>query len=221
MKTGTAELMHDLRMPLQLMVSCAQLLEMEVGENERARGYVQMLLGNAMEMQRMLGGAMEQLRPDSGAPRFVKSDLVQRTWEIYTRCQLYAGRKGVKLGFHANCDRLPLALDEEKYSRILLNLVSNALKFTPEGGRVRIEIRALGDFAEVEVSDDGCGIAPERLDSIFDLHETDGGYGYGLYIAKTYAQQMGGGLSAASQPGEGSAFTLRLPVRSVKAACSS
>ena len=53
------------------------------------------------------------------------------------------------MNFYANTDRLELALDEEKYSRILLNLVSNALKFTPEGGQVRISVRALGDFAEV------------------------------------------------------------------------
>lgn len=220
MKMGNAELMHDLRMPLQLMMSCAQLLEMEVGENERAKGYVQMLLGNAMEMQRMLGSAMEQLRPESGAPKFVKSDLVQRTWEVYTRCQLYAGRKNIHLSFHANCDRLALALDEEKFSRILLNLVSNALKFTPEGGKVRIVVRALGDFAEVDVIDNGCGIEQTRMDTIFDLHETDGGYGYGLYIARAYAGQMGGGLNAVSLPGEGSTFTLRLPVRSVQTACS-
>ena len=171
-------------------------------------------------MQRMLTGTMEKLRPESGAPRFVRSDLVQRSWEIYTRCQLYAGRKGVRLDFHSNCDRLSLALDEEKFSRILLNLVSNALKFTPEGGRAAISVRALGDFAEVQVSDNGCGIPEERLDTIFELHETESGYGYGLYIARTYARQMDGSLNAVSVPGEGSTFTLRLPVRSVKAACS-
>ncbi len=220
MNTSNAELMHDLRMPLQLMMSCAQLLEMEVGENERAKGYVQMLLGNAKEMQRMLGGAMERLRPESGAPRFVRSDLVQRTWEVYTRCQLYADRKNIRLSFHANCDRLALALDDEKFSRILLNLVSNALKFTPKGGKVRIEVRALGDFAEVDVTDNGCGIHPERMNAIFDLHETDGGYGYGLYIARMFARQLGGDVQANSAPGSGSTFTLRLPVRSVKEAMS-
>lgn len=220
MKTGNAELMHDLRMPLQLMMSCAQLLEMEVSENERAKGYVQMLLGNAKEMQRMLAGSMEGLRPEAGGAKFVRSDLVHRTWEIYTRCQLYAGRKNIKLGFHANCDRLAMALDEEKYNRILLNLVSNALKFTPEGGKVSVCVRALGDFAEVEVRDNGCGIPPERLEHIFELHETDDGYGYGLYIARAYAKQLDGTLNAVSAPGEGSAFTLRLPVRSVQAACS-
>ena len=205
-----AELMHDLRMPLQLMMSCAQLLEMEIGENERAKEYVRMLMGNAMEMQRMLSGAMERLKPET---KPVRSDLVLRTWEAYTRCQLYAARKGINLRFNSNTDRLELALDEEKFSRILMNLVSNALKFTPEGGQVRLVVRALGDFAEVDVIDNGCGIAPERQESIFDLHETDGGYGYGLYIARAYAGQMGGTLSAASVPGEGSTFTLRLPVK--------
>ena len=98
------------------------------------------------------------------------------------------------------------------------NLLSNALKFTPEGGRVRVQVRALGDFVEVRVSDNGCGIAPDRIDSIFEPHETDGGYGYGLYIARAYAHMLGGELRAASEPLHGSAFTLRLPVRSVEAA---
>jgi len=219
MNAGNAELVHDLRAPLQLMMSCAQLLEMEVGENDRAKSYVQMLLGNVMEMQKMLTGTMERLRPESGGLKFVRSDLVLRTWDVYTRCQLYAGRKGIKLSFHSNCDRLELALDEEKYGRILSNLVSNALKFTPEGGAVRMTVRALGDFVEVDVSDNGCGIAHERLERIFDLHETDGGYGYGLYIAREFARRMGGSLDVCSVPGEGSTFTLRLPVRSVEAAC--
>lgn len=218
MRTKNAELMHDLRMPLQLICSCGQLLEEEVGENERAQEYIKMLLNGAAEMQRMLSGALEASRPGADAVRFARVDLISRTWEICARCQLYAGRKDIRLGFHANADRLELALDEEKYTRILMNLLSNALKFTPEGGRVRVQVRALGDFAEVRVSDNGCGIAPDRIDSIFEPHETDGGYGYGLYIARAYAHMLGGELRAASEPLHGSAFTLRLPVRSVEAA---
>ena len=214
----SAELLHDLRMPLQLIYSCGQLLEMELGDNEHARGYVQMLLSSTMEMQRMLTGALEQMRPENNAVCFVRSDLVQRTWETYTRCQLYAGRKGIELSFHSNADRLEMALDDEKVIRILMNLISNALKFTPEGGQVRMVVRALGDFAEVSVVDNGCGIAPERMAAIFELHETDAGYGYGLYIARRYARMMGGELMAESVEGQGSVFTLRLPVCSVEAA---
>lgn len=215
---GNAELLHDLRMPLQLIYSCGQLLENEVQENEHAKGYVEMLLTSTLQMQKMLAGAMEQLRPNSGGAHFVRGDLIALTWENYTRCRLYAERRDINLSFHANADRLEMALDEEKTMRVLMNLVSNALKFTPEGGNVRIAVRALGDFAEISVSDDGCGIPPERMDCIFDLHETDGGYGYGLYIAKRYAQMMGGSLTAESETGKGSTFTLRLPVLSLEAA---
>lgn len=216
--TGNAELLHDLRMPLQLVVSCAQLLEMELAENERAQGYVKMLQSSVMEIQRMLTGALEKRRPEAGAVRFERCELVGFTWESCARCQLQAQRKGVRLSFHANCDRLTLALDEEKYGRILMNLISNALKFTPEGGAVQVRVHAMGDFAEIIVTDDGCGIAPERLDHIFDLHETETGYGYGLYIVREYASMLGGGISVKSAPGKGSAFTLRLPVRSVESA---
>lgn len=212
------ELVHDLRLPLQAMMSCAQLLEAEVGENERARGYVRMLLDSAAEMSRMLTAELERSRPEAGAVRWTRSDLVARTWEIFTRYRLYAERKGIGLSFHANIDRLPLALDEEKFGRILSNLTSNALRYTPAGGHVRLQVRAMGDAAEVDVKDDGCGIAPERMAQIFELHATDEGYGYGLYIARQYARRMRGELTAASEPGAGSTFTLRLPVRSVEAA---
>ncbi len=218
MPTQTAELMHDLRMPLQVIYSCAQLLEEEVGGNARARGYVQALLSGAAEMQQMLAGALEASRPEAGEARFAREDLVSQTWELCARCQLCAGRKGIRLGFHANADRLELALDAEKYSRIVMNLLQNAMKFTPQGGRVRVEVRAMGDRAEVCVADNGCGIAPERLASIFEPHCSDGGYGYGLAIARAYARQLGGTLDVRSEPMRGSAFTLRLPVRSVEAA---
>lgn len=213
-----AELLHDLRMLLQVMTSGAQLLEVEVGENERARGYVRMLQNGAAEMHRMLTGALETSRPEAGPLKLETCDLVGLTWEICAQCRLSAQRRGVRLGFRANADRLEMALDEGKYARILMNLLSNALKFTPGGGSVQVSVHILGDFAEVTVEDDGCGIAGERLNSIFELHETDGGYGYGLYIARAYAEAMGGTLSVRSEPGEGSAFTLRLPVRSVAAA---
>lgn len=218
MRTKNVELLHDLRMPLQVMCSCAQLLEDEVGENQRARGYLEMLLGSAREMQRMLVGAMENRAPEDGL-QWVASNLILRTWEACARCRLYADRKGIQLSFHANADRLETALDEEKYARILLNLLSNALKFTPEGGEIRVRVQALGDCAEVSVTDNGCGIASDRLNAIFELHESDGGYGYGLYIARGFAQMLGGSLRVDSAPGKGSCFTLRLPVRSVKAAC--
>lgn len=212
------DLMHDLRMPLQLITGCAQLLEEELSDNPRARDYLDMLMRSANQMQHMLAGELERLRPEAGETHWTRSDLVARVWEIFVRCRLYAERKGIKLTFHANTDRLPMALDDEKLSRILLNLLSNALKFTPPGGCVRLEVRALGDTAEVEVSDNGCGMDEHRLRALFTPGTTDFGHGYGLTIARTFATQLDGLLTARSKPGAGSTFVLRLPVRSVEAA---
>ena len=215
-----AELLHDLRMPVQLMYSCAQLLEDEIGANERARGYVRMLMGSAVQMQRMLVGALDGAACGQGE----MVELIGLTWETCARCRLYARRKDIELSFHANADRLMVEMDEEKYTRILLNLLSNALKFTPEGGRVRVMATVGDEWAEICVEDDGCGIEAERINAIFELHETDGGYGYGLYIARAYADQMGGSLTVKSEPGAGSACTLRLPVgtgaRRIHAVCA-
>ena len=123
----------------------------------------------------------------------------------------------MRLDWRGNVAALRMALDEDMLSRVLLNLISNALRFTPRGGEVRVSWRAMGDFVEICVSDDGAGIAPERLPYVFLRGESDGGHGSGLPIALRLARARGGDLTAQSQSDRGSAFTLRLPVR---AACA-
>ena len=91
-----------------------------------------------------------------------------------------------------------------------MNLIANALRFTPPGGTVLVRLRALGDAAEIDVIDDGPGIPPEKLDRVFLEGETTGGHGLGLPIAAALARRLGGALTAASTPGRGATFTLRL-----------
>lgn len=102
--------------------------------------------------------------------------------------------------------------------QILVNLVSNAVRYSPHGERVTIEAERLGDRAIVRVSDRGKGIAPEDQDRIFEKFERvdqsePGGSGLGLYIARRLARVMGGELSVESAPGQGARFTLELPAR--------
>ena len=91
-------------------------------------------------------------------------------------------------------------------------MLSNALRFTPRGGEVRVEVAALGDAAEVRVIDSGAGIPPSRQGRVFLWGETEGGHSYGLPIARRLARAMGGELTLRSVPGKGATFTLRLPV---------
>ena len=138
-------------------------------------------------------------------------ELVRRTREICARYRLNAARRGVRLTFSASDAAVPMRLDTGKYARILANLLSNALKYTPSGGHIAISLAAEEACVRVAVADDGCGIEPERLARIFLPGETDSGYGLGLAIARDYAKRLRGALEAASIPGKGSVFTLTLP----------
>jgi signal transduction histidine kinase len=109
--------------------------------------------------------------------------------------------------------------DPERVQQILLNLLSNAVKFTAPGGQVHVECAVEGASVRVRVRDNGIGIAPERLESVFEpfvqidagLTRTHGGVGLGLAISRDLARDMGGDLLAESRPGEGSTFSLVLP----------
>lgn len=204
-------LAHDMRMPLQLIYSCAQMIQLELDDPDQPAGkYAALLMENVNALQRMLARALDDACiPSAGAT----GDLVARTMDICARVELTARARGLHFRYAGNVESLKMALDAEKYARILLNLISNALKFTPAGGSVCVRLRAMGDFAEVSVSDTGVGIPPERQQCIFERGVTEGGHGLGLCIAREYAQQMGGTLRVESVPGAGSTFTLRLPVR--------
>ena len=220
MLTNGVELAHDLRMPLQLICASAQMLRLSLDDPTLdKRAYIDMLAESAEHMKRLLEGALAScgraMAPP--APRAVNADLVACVRRLCLSCRPYARQCGVSLRCGGNVSALVMALDEDMLSRILLNLISNALRFTPAGGRIRVGWRAMGDAVEVTVADSGPGIPPERLPYVFLRGETDGGHGYGLPIARELAGLLGGALTARSTPGKGSVFALRLPVRAAQA----
>lgn len=211
-----ANLAHDMRMPLQLIYSCAQMIQVELDDPAHPAGkYAEMLMRSVNELNAMLNHSLEEARDNELLLSPV--DIMLRTREICSRCRLTAEEKGLKLICSGNVSSLITGLDSEKYARILLNLISNAMRFTPAGGNIRIHIQAMGDFAEISITDTGKGISPERQKRIFEKGETDGGHGLGLWISQKYARLMGGSLSVRSVPGTGSTFTLRIPIKSIAA----
>src|SRR5262249_11144334 len=110
--------------------------------------------------------------------------------------------------------------DERKVKQVLLNLLSNALKFTPEGGRVEVRAAAMADDIEISVSDTGIGIAPEDQEAIFEEFRQVGiadkkveGTGLGLALSRKFIELHGGRIWVESRVGQGSTFTFTLPVR--------
>ena len=213
------ELAHDLRMPLQLIASSAQMLKLSLDDPALdGRAYADLLLSSVEQLNRMLRGALEEADvSEREHQREKNADLAARVRRLCESCRPYAEQLGVALRYGANTAALPLSLDEDMLSRVLLNLISNALRFTPRGGEVRVEVAAMGDAAEVRVIDSGAGIPAARQGRVFLWGETDGGHGYGLPIARRLARAMGGELTLRSAPGRGATFTLRLPVKEARA----
>jgi len=131
-----------------------------------------------------------------------------------------AGRRGIALA-HSVDERLgEIRGDERKVKQVLLNLLSNALKFTPEGGRVEVRAGIVDGMAEISVTDTGVGIAPEDQEAVFEEFRQVGtadkkaeGTGLGLTLCRKFIELHGGRIWVQSQVGAGSTFTFRLPVR--------
>ena len=131
-----------------------------------------------------------------------------------------ANRRGITLG-HSVDERLgSIRGDERKVKQVLLNLLPNALKLTPEGGRIDVNVRVHGDVAEIAVTDSGVGIAPADQEAVFEEFRQVGaadkkveGTGLGLALSRKFIELHGGRIWVASAVGAGSTFTFTLPLR--------
>jgi len=127
--------------------------------------------------------------------------------------------RGLAFSLSACPPSLRVRADREKVQQILLNLLSNALKFTPSGGEIALSYNEVDGFVEITVRDTGLGIASEKLTSIFEpfvqvdrrFKREQEGIGLGLSISRELARAMDGDLTVESREGEGSTFVLRLP----------
>jgi signal transduction histidine kinase len=129
-------------------------------------------------------------------------------------------RRGITLGRTIDERLGRLRGDERKVKQVLLNLLSNALKFTPEGGRITVSARVHDEVAEVSVTDTGVGIAPEDQEAVFEEFRQVGasaakqeGTGLGLALSRKFIELHGGRIWVTSAVGVGSTFTFTLPVR--------
>jgi two-component system phosphate regulon sensor histidine kinase PhoR len=131
------------------------------------------------------------------------------------RALLLAGNRRIVVGRQ---DDLWVKGDGHKLDQMINNLVSNAVKYTPDGGTITLSLSQEGDWARFEVTDTGIGISPEHLPHLFDrFYRVDkarsragGGTGLGLAIVKGIAEQHGGRVAVTSEPGKGSTFTVWL-----------
>lgn len=220
----TADMAHELRTPLATLQSHLEALIDGVWQPDQAR-----LAGLHEEILRInrLVSDMEKLahfEGDAGGLNRSATDIGALVAGIVRNHEPQFHEKGVALRFapvtgNARGGGQPVAVDPDKLSQAVINLLSNALKYTPTGGAVDVRVNARPTGTEIRVADTGIGIGRQEIPRVFErFYRADdsrsratGGAGIGLSIAKAIVEAHGGTISAASQPGRGSEFTITLP----------
>jgi signal transduction histidine kinase len=211
---------HDLRGPLMVFTTGIALLR-KTAIPDTARNEVIRALGpmerSADRMLAMIRDLLDAARIEGDQftvePRPTSvAEVVERATELYTAPML---GKRVDLDVDIE-DKLVALCEPERVIQVLSNLLGNAVKFTPEGGRIRLSARADGDWTRFVVSDNGSGIAAEQIPRLFDRYSrgryTPGaGTGLGLYIANGIVCAHGGRIEVDSEPGCGTTFEFTLP----------
>lgn len=217
----TADASHELRTPLTSIGGHARMLDEWALERDpqTARRSVRAIRQEAGRMRGLVESLLALARGDEGAPLEVEHhDLAAVADEAVQTARAAADGK-VSIEHVPGAREVMATFDHDSVLRLANILLDNAVKHTPEGGRIAVRVREEGDRALLEVSDTGTGIPEEKLDRVFerfyrlDPSRTGGGAGLGLSIARQIAESHGGELQAASKPGEGSTFTLLLPKR--------
>ena len=217
---------HELRTPLNAILGFGQVLEVDA-LTDRQRNSVQQIMKGGRHLLELVNDLLEISRIESGQLSVSLGcvDVGQAVNDIVLMMEPLAGERAVTVSHE--CDpSTPLALaDEQRVKQVLLNLVSNAIKYNREAGRVQIAVKpAESGRIGVCITDTGHGIAAEDLERLFSPFERLGaeqsgveGTGLGLALSRLMVEAMDGSLEVASVRGEGSAFTVELPAAPVPA----
>jgi signal transduction histidine kinase len=219
-----ANMSHELRTPLNAIIGFSEVLaERMFGEvNAKQAEYLQdilesgrhllSLINDILDLSKIEAGRMELEPADFDLPSAIDNALIL----VRER----ATRRGITLGRTIDEHVGMVRGDERKVKQVLLNLLSNALKFTPEGGRIDVSAGLHGGVAEIAVADTGVGIAPADQEAVFEEFRQVGaaerkaeGTGLGLALTRKFVELHGGKIWVQSEPGRGSTFTFTLPVR--------
>jgi len=218
---------HELRTPLSTVSLLAETLVRDAesvpgGIPDRMRdriakievetGHLVQMVNELLDLSRIEGGGSLVLLDDVDLGRVAAASA--------ERLRLFAERQGVRLRVDVPTDRLPpVRGDDDRLGQVLVNLVHNAVKFSPEGGAVTVRVRAAESEVMASVEDQGIGIARADLPRIFErFYKVDrarvrgGGTGLGLSIARHVVEQHGGRIWVESEEGRGSTFSFALPV---------
>ena len=216
---------HELRTPLAAVKASVESLETALDDPNVARQFLQRMNQDIDHMTRLVSDLLELSRMETGQISLGLSstrmrDVIERAVD---RHRAQAEAKSLTLSVEVPEGLPPVVADPARLQQVVSNLMDNAVKFTPEGGRIQVSAKASQGAVAVSVSDTGFGIAEEDLPHVFErLYKVDRsrqekGTGLGLAIAKHIVQLHSGEIRVESREGEGSTFTFTVPVDTTEA----
>ena len=218
-----AVLSHELRTPLNAMLGWVRLLKTNRDSDEIFNKAVESIERSALTQTKFVEDLLDVTRIANGNIRLTKRPvpLNQIVQASVDGIRPVAEAKSITLNYDADRTDIAVFADPERIQQIVNNLMSNAVKFTEEGGEISVTLEKTGDEARLAVRDNGQGIAPEFLPRVFERYKQannsttnrKGGLGLGLAIVKHLTELHGGSITAESDGvGKGSTFTVRLPL---------
>jgi signal transduction histidine kinase len=209
---------HELRTPLMAAGGFLQLMQKGLISGDNLNAALETVSRNIQQITSLVNDILFLQEMDLILPKFVAVDLITIAREVLDRYEERAAMQKTALHLNAPPDLPQVSGDPKSLERALTSLVDNAIKFSPRGGNVNVNMREDGNYIVIDIQDEGIGIAPDSLSRIFDRfyhseksgEELFSGIGLGLSITRQVIEQHTGTLSVESEPGKGSTFTVKL-----------
>jgi len=222
---------HELKTPLNVIFATAQLFDLYCNsgslddKKDSIIKYIDSIKQNSYRLSKLINNIVDLSKIEAGFYKLNLSnnDIVVIIEDIVMSVTNFTDIKGLNIIFDTDCEENIIACDPEAIDRIVLNLISNAIKFSEVGDEIFVAIKDKHEFVEISVKDNGIGIEEKNLDMIFDrfkqvdksLSKNSEGTGIGLSLVKSIVELHGGSIYAQSEFGKGSKFTVNLPSRKI------
>lgn len=223
---------HELKTPLNVILGAIQVLalpcspELPAEYGIRLNKYLKVMKQNCYRLLRLVNNLIDLSKFESGYSKLNlnNQNIVSTIEDIVQSVADYMENQGLEIIFDTDAEEKIAAVDADKIERIVLNLLSNSMKFTDKGGRIVVAVSDGGDKVTISVKDTGIGIPKDKLKTILDrfaqvdkaLTRNSQGSGIGLSLVKTIVEMHGGTIRISSVEGEGSEVLIELPVRIVE-----
>lgn len=216
-----ANISHELKTPINVILCAAQLMEISGYEKYKEGNTINIVKDNCYRLIRLINNIIDVEKADLNDLKLNldKINIVRLIEELVMAIIPYAEKKNLNLIFDTNEEEVIMNIDVSKIERVVLNLVSNAIKFSKNNGEIYVTINSLNKYLEIIVQDNGMGISEKDKINIFNkfmridnsLNRKNEGIGIGLSIAKSLIELHNGEIIVESEINKGTKFTVRLP----------